>query len=199
MVAILQTTFSNVYSWMKSSNFGKSAVKDTLAFKKEGNISHTTAIASTWQPIPEPINGVTEVCFYGFNWQYPNIGSANGSAPNRRRAIIWTNAYPIHWPIYVALGGDEFTPEIYPYLKLCGILTALWPVLRRSISTPLLHMSEDILLYMANCCCANFIWFFILLMLDLDIIVKTKTMILYNYDGHCIFHPPREARWCINI
>ena len=23
------------------------------------------------------------------------------------QAITWTNAYPIHWCIYVALGGDE--------------------------------------------------------------------------------------------
>ena len=28
-------------------------------------------------------------------------------APNRQQAIIWTNADPIHWRIYVALGGDE--------------------------------------------------------------------------------------------
>ena len=32
----------------------------------------------------------------------------NGLAPNRRRAIIWTNADPIHWRIYATLGGDEF-------------------------------------------------------------------------------------------
>ena len=27
--------------------------------------------------------------------------------PNRRQAIIWINADPIHWRIYAALGGDE--------------------------------------------------------------------------------------------
>ena len=27
----------------------------------------------------------------------------------RRQAIIWTNAYPVHWRIYAALGGDELT------------------------------------------------------------------------------------------
>ena len=32
----------------------------------------------------------------------------DGLAPNRRQAIIWTNADPIHWIIYAALGGDEF-------------------------------------------------------------------------------------------
>ena len=31
----------------------------------------------------------------------------NGLAPNRRQHIIWTNANPIHWRIYVAVGGDE--------------------------------------------------------------------------------------------
>ena len=28
----------------------------------------------------------------------PNIELDNGLAPNRRQAIIWTNADPIHWP-----------------------------------------------------------------------------------------------------
>ena len=35
----------------------------------------------------------------------PNSG--NGLAPNWRQAITWTNAYPDHWRIYAALGGDE--------------------------------------------------------------------------------------------
>ena len=34
----------------------------------------------------------------------PSIGLDNGSAPNRRQAIIWTNADPIQWRIYAALG-----------------------------------------------------------------------------------------------
>ena len=36
-----------------------------------------------------------------------STGSDSGLAPNRRQAIIWTNAGPIHWRIYAALGGDE--------------------------------------------------------------------------------------------
>ena len=35
------------------------------------------------------------------------MGLDNGLAPNRRQAIIWTNADPNHWRIYAALGGDE--------------------------------------------------------------------------------------------
>ena len=35
-----------------------------------------------------------------------SIGLDNGLAPNRWQAIIWTNADPIHWRIYVALEGD---------------------------------------------------------------------------------------------
>ena len=31
----------------------------------------------------------------------------NGLAPNRRKAIIWTNADPVHWRIYSALGRDD--------------------------------------------------------------------------------------------
>ena len=30
---------------------------------------------------------------------------------NRQQAIIWTNAVPIHWRIYAALGGDELTQK----------------------------------------------------------------------------------------
>ena len=43
------------------------------------------------------------------NWQWPSISLDNGLAPNRRQAIIWTNANPIHWSIYAALGGDELS------------------------------------------------------------------------------------------
>ena len=34
------------------------------------------------------------------------IGLDNGLAPNRRHDIFWTNVDPIHWRIYVSLGGD---------------------------------------------------------------------------------------------
>ena len=49
----------------------------------------------------------TEVCSQWSNWQYPSIGLENGLVPNRRQAIIWTNADPIQWRIYAAMGGDE--------------------------------------------------------------------------------------------
>ena len=49
---------------------------------------------------------ITKVCSCGSNWQYPSIGLDNGLAPNRRQAIIWTNADPIHWRIYATLGGE---------------------------------------------------------------------------------------------
>ena len=35
------------------------------------------------------------------------LDQINGLAPDRRQAIIWTNADQIHLRIYVALGGDE--------------------------------------------------------------------------------------------
>ena len=43
------------------------------------------------------------------NWQYTSITWDNGLAPNRRQAIIWTNADPVHREcrINAALGGDE--------------------------------------------------------------------------------------------
>ena len=39
----------------------------------------------------------------------------NSMAPNRRQAIIWTNADLIHWRLHVALGGHI---PIYYYLLL---------------------------------------------------------------------------------
>ena len=42
----------------------------------------------------------------------PDTGSDNGLVPNRRQAIIWTNADPIHWRIYAAQGGDELTVSV---------------------------------------------------------------------------------------
>ena len=43
-----------------------------------------------------------------FHW---SIGLDNGLASNRRQAIIWTNANPIHWRIYAALEGDVLKSE----------------------------------------------------------------------------------------
>ena len=37
-------------------------------------------------------------------WQYGSMDSSNGLEPNRRQAIIWTNADTVHWHIYAALG-----------------------------------------------------------------------------------------------
>ena len=44
---------------------------------------------------------------YGCNGQYHSIGLHNGLVSNRRQVIIWTDADPIRWRIYAALGGDE--------------------------------------------------------------------------------------------
>ena len=49
----------------------------------------------------------TEICSQETSWQYASIGSGNGLKPNRRQAITWTNADPVHWHIYAALGGDN--------------------------------------------------------------------------------------------
>ena len=39
-------------------------------------------------------------CVQGSNWQYSGIGSDNGLAPARWRAIIWTNDDLLYWRIY---------------------------------------------------------------------------------------------------
>ena len=47
--------------------------------------------------------------FLRSSWQKIAIGSGNGLAPTRWQEITWTNAGPIRWRIYAALGGDELT------------------------------------------------------------------------------------------
>ena len=53
------------------------------------------------------------------------IGSNNGLAPNRRQAIVWTNAEPNQWHIHAALGGDELTLRLYLDMQLSMQFSAL--------------------------------------------------------------------------
>ena len=56
------------------------------------------------------------------------------TTPNKPQAITWTNADPVHWCIYAALGGDELSTQsngILLYTMLLYIspntkLTLLW-------------------------------------------------------------------------
>ena len=66
----------------------------------------------------------TDVCSQGSNWQSSSIGLDNGLAPNRRQAIIWTNADPINWRIYATLGGDELTQMFI--VSVCKSLSTVW-------------------------------------------------------------------------
>ena len=76
MVAISQTTFSDVFSSITNFVFWSNFI---------------------------------EVCSQGSNWQLDSVGSGNGLALNRQQTIIWTNADPIQWRFYAALGGNELT------------------------------------------------------------------------------------------
>ena len=69
MATILQTIFSDAFSWMKNVII---FIKISLKF------------------VPQ----LTKL----------SIGLDNGLAPNRRQAIIWTNAGLIYWRIYAAWG-----------------------------------------------------------------------------------------------
>ena len=66
----------------------------------------------------------TEVCSLGSNWQQPSIGLDHGLALNRRQAIIWTNADPIHWSIYASIGGDEY---MVPQRTTDQLWATQWP------------------------------------------------------------------------
>ena len=60
----------------------------------------------------------TEMCSQESNWQLANISSGNGLSPTRRQAITWTNANPVYWRIYAALGGDELNRNSTEYSHL---------------------------------------------------------------------------------
>ena len=64
-----------------------------------------------------------KVCSQGYNQQYFNTGSDNGLALNRRQAIILTNADPVHWRIYAALGGyDSVSQQILHKYSLTNLV-----------------------------------------------------------------------------
>ena len=76
-----------------------------------------------------------EVCSRWSNWQWPSTGLDNGLAPNRPQAIIWTNADPVRWRVYAALGGDELMAESFIWIEWNAIFLS---VCSRQISTTFL-------------------------------------------------------------
>ena len=52
----------------------------------------------------------------------PNIGINNVLMPNRRQAIIWTNADSNHWRIHAAQWGDELN-QFRPFHYLFNFTT----------------------------------------------------------------------------
>ena len=48
--------------------------------------------------------------------QLHNIALDNDLALNRQEGSIWTNADPIHWCIYIALGGDELNMDVTKHI-----------------------------------------------------------------------------------
>ena len=59
-----------------------------------------------------------EVCSQGSHWQYSSIGSDNGLAPNKRKAIMWTKDVLGCRRIYSSFGLDELTSQ----MPLAGIV-----------------------------------------------------------------------------
>ena len=64
------------------------------------------------------------------NWQWSSIGLDNGLAPNRRQAIIWTNADPVHLRIHAAQGRDELIHSATYYMVLSLALRQLYDSIR---------------------------------------------------------------------
>ena len=65
-----------------------------------------------------------------------SIDLDNGLATNRWQAIIWTNADPIHWCIYVALRGDELTHLNHRKLNTTFTAEAIYCKIKQSGTKP---------------------------------------------------------------
>ena len=64
----------------------------------------------------------TEVCSYGYGWQWVNIGSSNGLAPNWWQAITCSNVDSFQWLIYAAQVGDDLNGSVaVHYINWCVI------------------------------------------------------------------------------
>ena len=73
------------------------------------------------------------------------ISLDNGLAPNRRQAIIWTNAEPVHWCIYASLGGDELKRISIEYIPwnmctTCVLLCYDYYDIISSQQIPMIHL-----------------------------------------------------------
>ena len=88
-----------------------------LSLDKTAAVSQTTfSNAFSWMKMFE--FGLKSRWFFSqcSSLQYSCISSDNGLAPTRRRAIICTNADPIHRRIYAEPGGDELNPDMLHHI-----------------------------------------------------------------------------------
>ena len=67
-----------------------------------------------------------------FHWKwFQRVQLTINQHCNRRQAIKWTNAEPIHWRTFAALGGDELTEEYSTFTT--NITSRLQTTWRRSL------------------------------------------------------------------
>ena len=100
-----------------------------------------------------------KICFQGPKWELTSTGLDNSRVPNRRQAIIWTNADPVHWRIYAALGGtwvniSSFLMS-YTYQQLTLQLKRVdhydIVIISRIVSTVLFRLHYDINIWPVWC------------------------------------------------
>ena len=89
-----------------------------------------------------------------FKWNLHHFPQAdgldNGLVPNRRQAIILTNADPNHWRIYAALRGDELIVKLSPndlrrmvkYTDLCVICSFIYSIIPRGSALAFLFCND---------------------------------------------------------
>ena len=65
------------------------------------------SLSFSWMKLLYVDSYFTEVCSWGFNWQYVIISSENRVSPSRRQAFTWTNDHHVLWCYMASLGHSE--------------------------------------------------------------------------------------------
>ena len=89
------------------------------------------------------------------NWQQPSIRFDNGLAPNRRQAIIWTNADPIH---YAALGEDELTGLCRFELEYLSTSPDVFLTNRNSSECVYIWVNKHAMIWLNRVCILDWFW-----------------------------------------
>ena len=111
-----------------------------------------------------------------------SIGLDNCLAQNRRQAIIWTNADPIHWRTYAALGGDVLNVNLWLWCEFVTRNVRMFlGGLRRGIPGPKVNHKRH----------ANFLFFRTKFSAQMVSDAERSLMAFYRHEWKCFLTTKR--------